>query len=66
MANYKTSKAQRKASRNWEERNREQARKLSYLRTARLYFRTYADNEDVAELLDIYKKENPNARKKER
>lgn len=61
MANYKTSKAQRKASRKWEERNREQARKQSYLRTARLYFRTYADDEDVAELLEIYKKENPNS-----
>ncbi|WP_099321068.1 hypothetical protein [Anaerococcus sp. Marseille-P3625] len=59
----KTPKSQVQATRRWEEKNREHVRKQNYLRTARLYFRTYADDDDVGELLDIYKKENPNGKK---
>ena len=54
MAN-KTSQAQIKATRNYEARNREQTRINSYKRTARLFVKTYASEEDIQELNKIYK-----------
>nr|DAW39268.1 MAG TPA: hypothetical protein [Caudoviricetes sp.] len=54
MAN-KTSQAQIKATRNYEARNREQTRINSYKRTARLFVKTYASEEDMQELNKIYK-----------
>lgn len=62
MTNNKTSQAQLNATRRWEENNRKHARKKSYLRTARVYVRSYADDDDIDELLEIYKKENPNSK----
>lgn len=46
----KTSDAQRKASRAWEEKNRAKARKDGYRRTARLFIRSHAQEEDLQEL----------------
>ena len=63
MSEKKTSKAQRQASRNWEAKNRDQVRKQSYLRTARMYVKNYADNEDMQDLLYLYGKYNPNSNK---
>ena len=54
MAN-KASQAQIKATRNYEARNREQTRINSYKRTARLFVKTYASEEDMQELNKIYK-----------
>lgn len=57
----KTSQAQIKATRNYEARNREQTRISSYKRTARLFVKTYASEEDMQELNKIYE-ENKNKR----
>lgn len=46
----KTSEAQRRASRNWEKRNREKTRIGGYRRTARLFIRSHASEEDLQEL----------------
>ena len=56
-----TPRSQLEATRRWEERNRHQARKKSYQRTARLFVRTYADKDDMDELNEIFSNENPNA-----
>lgn len=50
----KTSNAQIRASRNYEDRNRERTRINSYKRTARLFVKNYATNEDMQELIKIY------------
>jgi hypothetical protein len=54
----KVSEAQKKASRKYEELNREQTRINNYRRTARLFVKSYANEEDMAELIKIYKKNN--------
>lgn len=54
----KTSEAQIRATRNYEKRNREQTRINSYKRTARLFVKTYATEEDMKELNEIFKKNN--------
>ena len=59
MAN-KTSQAQIKATRNYEARNREQTRISSYKRTARLFVKTYATEEDMKELIKIYSQNKDN------
>ena len=46
----KTSDAQKRASRNWEERNKKKARKDSARRSARSFIRNHADKEDLKEL----------------
>ena len=65
MTEGKVSEAQRRAIKKWEEKNPERKRYLRYRTTARTFVRHWAVDTDVAELLDIYKNENPNARKKE-
>ena len=50
----KVSEAQKKASRSYEERNREQTRINSYRRTARLFVKSYATEKDMRELIKIY------------
>lgn len=50
----KTSQAQIKASRNYEKRNKENTRINSYRRTARLFVKTYATEDDMKELIKIY------------
>lgn len=61
----RTSEAQVKASRKWEENNKEYARKKSYFRTAKTYARNHATREEMKELMEIFENENKNARKKE-
>lgn len=63
MVDYKTSEAQRKASRNWEEKNPDRKRYIRYRSNARTFVRHWADDEDMQELIDIYKEENKNAKK---
>ncbi|WP_311482534.1 hypothetical protein [uncultured Anaerococcus sp.] len=65
MEKGKVSKAQRRATKNWEESNPERKRYLRYRSNARTFARHWAVDEDIDELLEIYKNENPNARKKE-
>ena len=65
MTDSKVSEAQRRATKKWEENNPERKRYLRYRTTARTFVRHWAVDEDVAELLEVYKRENPNARKKE-
>lgn len=60
MANYKTSEAQRRATRKYKERNPEQTKISRYRSHARTFVRHYATEEDMAELEEIFKKENPN------
>ena len=60
MTNNKTSEAQRRASRAYEERNPEKTKIDNYKRSARTFFRHYATSDDIDELIDIYEKENPN------
>ena len=65
MTDSKVSEAQRRATKKWEEQNPEQKRYLRYRSNARTFVRHWAVDADVAELLEIYKNENPNAEKKE-
>lgn len=50
----KVSDAQKKASRKYEELNREKTRINNYRRTARLFVKSYATEEDMQELIKIY------------
>lgn len=65
MTEKKTSDAQVKASRKWEEKNPDRKRYIRYRSNARTFVRHWANEEDLQELIEIYKKENPNAEKKE-
>lgn len=46
----KTSDAQKRASRKWEQQHKDIVRVQSYRRTAKLFIRTHADNDDLLEL----------------
>lgn len=50
----KVSEAQKKASRAYENRNRDKTRINNYRRTARLFVKSYATEEDMRELIKIY------------
>lgn len=65
MTGKKTSDAQARASRKWEENNKKYARKKSYFRTAKTYARIHATREDMEELMEIFENENKNAKKEE-
>ena len=56
----KVSEAQKRASRKYEERNREQTRINSYRRTARLFVKSYATEDDMQELINIYNENKDN------
>ena len=56
----KVSEAQKRASRKYEERNREKTRINNYRRTARLFVKTYATEEDMKELIKIYSENKDN------
>lgn len=62
MTNLKTTEAQLRASANYRERNPEATKYLRYRTTARTFVRHHAKQEDIDELLDIFKKENPNGK----
>ena len=49
----KVSEAQKRASRKYEERNREKTRINSYRRTARLFVKSYATEDDMRDLIKI-------------
>lgn len=65
MTESKTSDAQIRASRRWEEKNPERKRYLRYKSNARTFVRHWADDEDLQELIEIYKEENKNAKKED-
>lgn len=50
----KISEAQKKASRAYENRNRDKTRINTYRRTARLFVKSYATEEDMKELIKIF------------
>lgn len=56
----KVSEAQKRASRKYEERNREKTRINSYRRTARVFVKSYATEEDMQELIKIYSENKGN------
>ena len=56
----RVSDAQKKASRKYEERNREKTRINNYRRTARLFVKSYANEEDMQELIKIYSENKDN------
>lgn len=64
MSNLKTTEAQLRASANYRERNPEATKYLRYRTTARTFVRHHAKQEDIDELLDIFKKENPNGKER--
>lgn len=49
----KTSEAQKKASRNWEQKNKEKAKIGSYKRTARLFINKHSNLDDLEELKNL-------------
>lgn len=49
----KTSEAQKKASRAWEQKNRRKATIAGYKRTARTFIRNHATIEDLEELREL-------------
>ena len=65
MTDSKVSEAQRRATKKREEQNPEQKRYLRYRSNARTFVRHWAVDEDVEELLEIYKRENPNSKREE-
>ena len=64
MKELKTSEAQRRATRKWEQNNPDAKRYSRNKGNARTFARKYAKTlEEVEELVDIFKKENPNYKK---
>lgn len=61
MEKGKVSKAQRRATKNWEESNPERKRYLRYRSNARTFARHWAKKEDIQELIEIFNNENKNA-----
>ena len=62
MEKGKASKAQRRATKNWEENNPERKRYLRYRSNARTFVRHWATDEDLKELIEIYENENKKGR----
>lgn len=56
----KVSDSQKRASRKYEERNREKTRINNYRRTARLFVKSYATEEDMEDLIKIYNENKDN------
>nr|DAT09305.1 MAG TPA: hypothetical protein [Caudoviricetes sp.] len=63
MTNLKTTEAQRRASKNYKERNPEQTKINRYRSNARTFVRHHATKDDIDDLIDIFKRENPNGEK---
>ena len=62
MTKLKTTEAQRRASKAYKKRNPEQTKVNRYRSNARTFVRYHATQEDINELIDIFKKENPNGK----
>lgn len=60
MTKGKTSNAQKRAIKNWRKKNPEASRINSYRATAKTFARHYATPEEMADINDIFKKENKN------
>ncbi|VTX72241.1 hypothetical protein [Gemella haemolysans] len=56
----KVSEAQKRATRKYEERNREKTRINNYRRSARLFVKSYATEEDMKDLIKIYSENKDN------
>lgn len=56
----KTSDAQIRAVRNWEKNNADKVKYMRYKSFAKTFARYWADDEDMKEVFEVYKKENPN------
>ena len=65
ISENKTSKAQVRASRNWEKNNPEKTKYIKYRSSARTFARHWADDEDMEEIMNVYRNENPNYKKDE-
>lgn len=63
MGKYKTSEAQRRASKKYRKKNPERTKITSYRTTARTFVRHYATKEDMENLMEVFKKENKNYKK---
>lgn len=61
MKENKTSDAQIRANRRWEEKNRGKATLHRNRSTTRTFCRKYAVEEDIYELIEIYNNENENS-----
>lgn len=64
MKENKTSEAQIRANRKWEEKNRGKANLHRNRSSARTFCRKYAEEEDIYELIEIYNNENENSKNK--
>ena len=64
MKENKTSDAQIRANRRWEEKNKKKVRIDTSRRQAKSFVRRYAVEEDIEELIEIYNTENENIKKK--
>lgn len=62
MTKSKTTEAQLRASANYRQKNPEATKYLRYRTTARTFARHHATEDDIDELLEIFKKENPNGK----
>ncbi len=62
MTNLKTTEAQRRASKNYKERNPEQTKINRYRANARTFVRHHATKDDIDDLIDIFERENPNGK----
>lgn len=62
MTKLKTTEAQRRASKAYKKRNPEQTKVNRYRSNARTFVRYHATQEDINELIDIFKRENPNGK----
>lgn len=60
MNENKTSDAQIRAVRNWEKNNADKVKYIRYKSFAKTFARLWADDEDMEEVLEVYKNENPN------
>lgn len=63
MAKLKTTEAQRRASKKYKERNPEQTKINRYRSNAKTFVRHHATADDIDELIEIFKKENPHGEK---
>ena len=62
MTKLKTTEAQRRASRAYKKRNPEQTRINRYRSNAKTFVRYHATKNDIYDLIDIFRKENPNSK----
>lgn len=62
MTNYKTTEAQRRASKVYKQKNPEQTKINRYRSNAKTFVRHHATKEDIDDLIEIFERENPNGK----